>query len=137
MHYTRSLTNSLLILLVFAFAPLAQAQMTTGNLSGLVTAQGAGLPGVTIEAVHVPTNTRYSGVTGPDGRYFIPNVRVGGPYRVSASLEGFRTAEAGNIQVTLGGTADVPLTMQLATVSEAITVTASADPIINPSKTGS
>ena len=137
MQHPRSFAASLLILFVLAVPPMVQAQVTTGNLSGTITAAGDALPGVTIEAVHVPTNTRYSSVTGADGRFFIPNVRVGGPYRVSASLEGFRTGEATNVQVNLGSTADVPLTLQLASVSEAITVTAEVDPIINPNKTGS
>lgn len=126
-----------LSLAALALAPLAMAQVTTGNLAGVVTADGSALPGVTIEAVHVPTGTRYSDVTGGDGRFNIPNVRVGGPYTVTANLEGFKTATINNVNVSLGGTAEVPVAMALATVSETITVTAEVDPIINPNRTGS
>ncbi|HKR65840.1 MAG TPA: carboxypeptidase regulatory-like domain-containing protein [Thermoanaerobaculia bacterium] len=112
--------------------------MTTGSLTGVVkAADGSALPGVTIEAVHTPTGTRYSDVTGVDGRYNIPNVRVGGPYTVTASLEGFKPTTAKNLDVILGTPTEVPLTLQLSTVSESITVTATADDIINPNKTGS
>src|SRR4051812_36395688 len=53
------------------------AQVTTGNIAGTVTdASGAALPGVTVEAIHVPTGTRYSGVSDSSGRYTIPNARV-------------------------------------------------------------
>jgi outer membrane receptor for ferrienterochelin and colicin len=114
----------------------AAAQVTTGNISGTVSAQGDALPGVTIEAVHTPTGTQYSTVSGANGRYLIPNVRVGGPYRLTATLEGFRAATIADVQVGLGTAAEVPIAMQLAAVSEAITVTAESDPIINPNRTG-
>jgi hypothetical protein len=122
---------------LLAIAPMTQAQVTTGTIAGAVTASdGSALPGVTVEAIHVPTGTRYDAVTGGNGRYTIPNVRVGGPYRVSATLEGFRPVVMENLQVGLGTIAEVPLTLQLAAVSEAITVTAEADDIINPNRTG-
>ncbi|HEX8616384.1 MAG TPA: carboxypeptidase regulatory-like domain-containing protein [Thermoanaerobaculia bacterium] len=122
---------------MFAIVPMTQAQVTTGSIAGTVSAaDGSALPGVTVEAIHVPTGTRYDAVTGSNGRYTIPNVRVGGPYRVTATLEGFRPAVTENLQVGLGSTSEVPLTLQLAAVSEAITVTAAADEIINPNRTG-
>ena len=120
-------------------APALFAQsVTSGTLAGTVTSRAdkTPLPGVTIEAVHLPTNTRYTTVTSPSGYFEIPNARVGGPYRISASLAGFRTSSAENINVRLGSTEDVPLSMELAAVSEAITVTAQSDPIINPGHTG-
>jgi outer membrane receptor for ferrienterochelin and colicin len=125
-----------LVMAALAVVP-AQAQVTTGGLSGTVTAaDGSALPGVTIEAVHVPTGTQYTGYSGEAGRFTIPNVRVGGPYRLTASLEGFRPFEATNVQVALGAMTDVPVTLQLAAVAEAITVTAQADELINPNRTG-
>lgn len=127
----------LIAIALLAFAPMTMAQTTTGNIAGTVSAGGEALPGVTIEAVHVPTGTRYDTVSGANGRYLIPNVRVGGPYRISANLEGFRPFEANNISVTLGQTVEVGVNMSLSTVTEAITVTATADDIINPNRTGS
>jgi outer membrane receptor protein involved in Fe transport len=126
----------LMIVGLLAITPAAFAQVTTGNISGTVTAAGDALPGVTVEAIHVPTGTRYDSVSGANGRFFIPNVRVGGPYRVTATLEGFRPFELANVNVGLGSTAEVPVALTLATVSEAITVTAEVDPIINPNRTG-
>jgi outer membrane receptor protein involved in Fe transport len=123
---------------LIALAPAAFAQVTTGTITGSVlAADGSALPGVTIEAVHVPTGTRYNDVTGGEGRFTIPNVRVGGPYTVTANLEGFRPFTAQGVQVQLGTPTEVPVKLQLAAVSEAITVTATADDIINPNRTGS
>lgn len=127
----------LMAVALLAIAPMMQAQTTTGNLAGTVSASGEALPGVTVEAVHTPTGTRYDTVSGANGRFLIPNVRVGGPYRISATLEGFRPFEATNVTVALGQTTEVPVNLSLSTVSEAITVTAVADDIINPNRTGS
>src|SRR5688572_4967957 len=123
---------------LIALAPAAMAQTTTGTLTGAaLAADGSALPGVTVEAVHIPTGTRYDTVTGGDGRFTIPNVRVGGPYRITGTLEGFRTFESTNTQVALGTPTEISVKMNLAAVSEAITVTATADEIINPNRTGS
>jgi len=119
--------------------PMAvQAQVTTGNIAGTVADPTSGaLPGVTVEAIHVPTGTHYTTVSEAGGRYTIPNVRVGGPYKVTATLEGMKPAEVNNVQVNLGTTTEVPLSMRLAAVSESITVTARPDDVINPNHVGS
>lgn len=127
----------LVAIALLAIAPMMQAQTTTGNIAGTVSASGEALPGVTVEAVHVPTGTRYDTVSGANGRYLIPNARVGGPYRITANLEGFRPFETTSVNVPLGASVEVPVNMALSTVSEAITVTASAETIINPNRTGS
>jgi hypothetical protein len=128
------------LLATLVMSPVAFGQATTGALAGSVASadDGSFLPGVTIEALHVPTGTRYSSVTGANGRFMIPNVKVGGPYKVSATLEGFQTAETGGVDVRLGATAEVAtLKMKVGGVAESIVVTAEADPIINPNRSGS
>lgn len=139
MSASRRIRFAFLILLTLVPTPALFAQATTGNITGVVVTKSdnAALPGVTVEAVHQPTGTRYSTVTMSDGRYTIPNVRVGGPYTVSATLEGFKSASANNIEVRLGESSEVPLSLVMAAVSESITVTAAADPVINPNHTGS
>ena len=125
-------------LILSVLTPGAFAQVTTGNIAGTVTIAGDGavLPGVTIDAVHVPTGTRYTGVTNATGRYLIPNARVGGPYEVSASLDGFENKTVSDVEVRLGTTVEAPLELKVASVAEVITVTADAE-LINPARTGS
>lgn len=114
------------------------AQVTTGNIAGTVTdASGGALPGVTVEAVHTPTGTRYSTVSEASGRYVIPNVRVGGPYTVTGTLEGFKPSTTKDVKVNLGATTEINVKLPLATVTEAIIVTAKPDDIITPTHTGS
>src|SRR6266705_1076905 len=89
--------------LLIATTPLF-AQVTTGSIAGTVVsdADNSALPGVTVEVVHTPTGTRYQTVSGANGRFTIPNVRVGGPYKVTASLEGFKPSNVTGVQVALG-----------------------------------
>src|ERR1041384_8634188 len=116
--------------------PAFAQTLTTGTLSGVVAdQQGAVLPGVTITATHEPTGTKYETVSGGDGRFQILNVRVGGPYTVVASLSGFKDQRSTDVSVGLGEDKSVEFKLQLATVSETITVSAAA-PVIDTSRAG-
>jgi len=87
MRHRCAIGAAMLVCLAFTSSALAQ---TTGGLSGTaVDQQGGVLPGVTITAVHQPTGTEYTATTDAEGRFQIPNVRVGGPYQVTAALSGF------------------------------------------------
>jgi hypothetical protein len=112
---------------------------TTGAITGtVVNAQGAGVPGVSVLAVHVPSGTQYGALTRGDGRYIIPNVRVGGPYRISVSHIGYEAAPHENVTVTLGGATRVDFSLAESAVAVAgITVTGERQAaIISPDRTG-
>lgn len=90
----------------FAFPSLAAAQgVTTGAVAGFVTdTAGTPLASATVVAVYVPTNTRYRAVTRAGGAYTLPNLRVGGPYRVSVTVLGYQPATRENVFVSLAET---------------------------------
>jgi len=119
-------------------APVA-AQVTTGGLAGQVISQAdrSALPGVAIEAIHVPTGTRYTAVTNESGRFTFVNARVGGPYTVTATLEGFSPLEAADVYVGLGDVTNLAFELTLDTVEEIIEVVGSADALISADRTGS
>jgi hypothetical protein len=118
-------------------APAAFAQnVTTGTLVGVVMdAQKAVLPGATVVAVHVPTGTTYETVTQADGRFTMAAVRVGGPYKVTATMAGFKTKEEAGIEVALGESRAVEFVLALQTVQESVTVVASTQ-IIDTTRAG-
>jgi hypothetical protein len=123
--------------LAVALMAIPAAAQTTGVLSGSLTDTSGGvLPGVSVTAVHTPTGTSYNTTSDGQGRYAIPNVRVGGPYSVSATLSGFQDRVQDGIFVKLGEEANVDFALQVANVAETITVTADVNPLINSGKTG-
>ncbi|OJW18042.1 MULTISPECIES: TonB-dependent receptor [unclassified Mucilaginibacter] len=128
----------LLLLLSFTTA-FTFAQVTTSSISGtVVDEKGAPLPGVTVQAFHAPTGTNYGTVTRADGRYNLPNLRIGGPYTVTFKFIGFNPSTQENITLSLGqdfkiDTKMLPTSTQL---SE-ITVTSKQNKVINNSRTGS
>lgn len=126
-------------LCAFGLAVTVSAQVTTGALAGrtVVQTDGSVLPGVTIEALHTPTGTRYSAVTQENGRFNILNVRVGGPYTVTATLAGFKPQTFDDVNVALGETRDLNFELQFETVAETLQVTAEAAPLISPDRMGS
>lgn len=118
-------------------APVFAQSSTTGALAGVVTDESGGvLPGAAVSAEHEPTGTRYSAMTDAQGAFNILNVRAGGPYTVSATLSGFQEREEDDVFVRLGEVARLDFRLPLATLAEAVEVTASAGEIISPSATG-
>ena len=134
----KHLTTLFTALVVFAlYVPAAAQDVTTGSMSGIVRdAQGGVLPGATIVAVHTPTGASFEAVTQSDGRFTLLNVRVGGPYELTVTMPGFRTQKVPAVNVSLGETSEVPITLQLETLTETVTVTAEASQIFTPTKTG-
>jgi len=111
--------------------------VTTGSITGVVNdSQGAVVPGATVAAVHVPSGTTYEAVTQVDGRYFIPAVRVGGPYKITASLLGFTSETQDAVTVSLGVSADVNFALKPATITEEVTVVGHTDPVFSSTHTG-
>jgi hypothetical protein len=132
---TRTVLVVFALVLAFYGAPRAQTT-TTGTLSGtIVDQQGGLLPGVTVTAVHTPTGTTYEGVAQADGHYTFVGVRVGGPYTVTATLQGFKDQVKSGINVNLGEEKAVDFKLELATVTETVTVTAET-PLVDSTRAG-
>jgi hypothetical protein len=115
---------------VLATATVAAAQVTTGNIVGkIVDSQGGVLPGATVVAVHTPTGTSYEAVASVDGTFQLLNVRVGGPYMVKATMQGFKDQEFKDVTVRLGEDTSLAFKLDLASMNTTVDVTATAAPI--------
>jgi hypothetical protein len=127
------------VLLVLLPAAPAFGQETTSALQGAVVVKSdkSPLPGVSVEAVHVPTGTRYAAVTSATGRFSMLNLRVGGPYTVTAKIGGFKTETVRDINVALGEKREIDFELQLEARAEKVEVTAEAEPLISPTRMGS
>ncbi|MBW3630144.1 MAG: carboxypeptidase regulatory-like domain-containing protein [Gemmatimonadetes bacterium] len=119
-------------------ADLAAQGITTATLSGTVRGPtGEPIRGVTISAIHQPSGTRYGGVTRADGRYSILGMRVGGPYRLTASGVGRETQVSENVSLNLGVATDIDFVLrEAATAIEGITITGQTNAVLSPDRTG-
>ena len=83
-------------------------QVTSSTISGFVkNLNNEPLVGATVEATHQPTGTKYKTSTNKTGFYVLPNIRVGGPYVVTASYVGYNTKKESDVNTELGNTSDV------------------------------
>jgi hypothetical protein len=105
---TTFLRNAGMLLLGLVMTFTAFSQVTSSSISGIVT-DGAGesLPGATVVAVHIPSGSKYGTMTDINGKYVMPSVRVGGPYKVTVSFVGFKEQTKEGIIANLGTTANV------------------------------
>ena len=124
----------ILAVLGFLIAGSDVSAQTTGRIQGQVMdVQNAVLPGVTVTVTSPSLQGALTEVTDADGRFRFPSVPPG-RYTVKAELSNFKTFELPNVEVGLDRTATVPITLQLASVTEAITVTGTT-PIIDQTST--
>ncbi|WP_298350513.1 carboxypeptidase-like regulatory domain-containing protein [Runella sp.] len=130
------LKHVLFLLVSWLSTTALYAQVTTASMNGSVTDdKGEPLFGATVVAKHVPSGTQYGVVTINDGRFTIPNMRVGGPYEVVVSYVGFKGEKYEGINLQLGQkfVLNSKLKSDASTLQE---VVIKADPILNSTRTG-
>lgn len=87
--------------------------VTTSSFHGKITdTNGDGLIGANILALHVPTGATYGTVTDADGYYRLPNIKVGGPYKVDVSYIGFDDQSFEDVFFRLGENQKIDITLQ-------------------------
>src|SRR4029453_15646221 len=105
----------------------------TGSISGIVTDTDKPVPNASVIAIHERSGTSYETTTRADGRFSIPNMRVGGPYSVQILYGGGGTAcepkTQENVIVNLGVSTDLNIAVRGISVTESVTVTAQSDPV--------
>ncbi|MFL6244463.1 MAG: TonB-dependent receptor domain-containing protein [Thermoanaerobaculia bacterium] len=112
-----------LFFLLLSFSAFAQ---TTGGLTGRVTdSSGAALPGVTVEVRSPALMGVRSDTTDGEGNYRF-SILPPGVYEVHFTLEGFGVESRRDVRVALGKDVAIDTVLRPATVSEAITVLATA-----------
>ena len=116
----------------------AHAQETTSEIQGIVLDGKQSIPGATVVAVHQPTGTKYGTTTRLDGRYNLPNLKIGGPYVVTVSFVGFKTETQSDITLLLGQTHKSNFTLVEATTTlNEVVVTSRQSNVFNSSRNGS
>ena len=116
----------------------AHAQETTSEIQGIVLDGKQSIPGATVIAVHQPTGTKYGTTTRLDGRYNLPNLKIGGPYVVTVSFVGFKTETQSDITLLLGQThkSNFTLVEAITSLNEVVVVSKQSN-VFNSSRNGS
>src|SRR5262245_18774867 len=116
-----------LLFLTCATHGCGQSQATAGVIQGAITdPTGAAVPGAKIEARNLETNFTRSQDSDLAGRFVLLQMPPG-RYTLTTTKAGFANRVHENLQLTVGQTLTLPISMQISSLSEAITI--SADPV--------
>ncbi len=134
-NYTLRLFTALAMLF---FAIGANAQVTTATITGSVSdKKGESLLGATVQAIHVPSGSRSVAVSNGDGRFTMPNLRVGGPYTITTTYLGYKEDKIENVYLTLAQKLNLKtvLTEESSALNEVV-VSADKGSVLNGQRTG-
>jgi hypothetical protein len=122
-----------LALLLLPFSGVfAQSQATTGVIEGSVSDESGGvLPGATVALRNTATNYEQVVTTSANGRFRAVLLPLG-PYRITVTLDGFSTLVREGLDLAVGQTINLPLTLKPGLEQE-ITVTGEA-PVIESTR---
>src|SRR5881296_2786596 len=114
------------VLLVFIAVTGNGWAQSTAQISGTVNdASGAVLPGVEVTATQTETGIARNTITNESGLYVLSNLAIG-PYRLEATLPGFRSFVQSGIVLQVNGSPVINLVLELGQVNEQIEVQANA-----------
>ena len=135
--FTRSFLFSSFFLLCSSSLIFSQG-VTTATLNGVVhNVNNEPLIAANVIVVHQPSGTQYGASTSTDGRFYLPNLKVGGPYTVTVSYIGYTSEKKENIYLSLGQKFNVEFEMKESSVQMGeVLVKAEQDPVLNSGRTG-
>jgi len=120
------------LLLVPALVTPAGAQTTTATISGVVSDTSGGvIPGVTVTVTSPATGLTRTVTTDSGGRYALPGLSPG-VYQLRTDLAGFKPEVRQDINLAVGQTLSLALTLQIGAV-ESVNVVVGTEPIVNTS----
>ncbi|MEN8156317.1 MAG: TonB-dependent receptor [Bacteroidota bacterium] len=105
-----------LTVLGLAMGVMGQGTTTAGINGQVFDEDSEPLAGATVVAVHEPTGSQYGAITGDQGFFRVPNLNVGGPYKLTVSYVGYENYEQDNINLSLGQTYQVNVTLGMTEV---------------------
>src|SRR5205807_4231507 len=125
----------LTLALVLASSAWGQSQITAGTVQGdVLDEKGGSVAGATVEAKNLATNFTQTDITGEDGHFAFLSLAPG-RYTLTISKTGFATIVQENVNLTVGQTITLPITMKVSSVAQQIVV--SDVPIVEVTKTTS
>src|SRR5438445_1961366 len=123
------------LVLGLAASGWGQSQITAGTVQGdVVDEKGGSVAGAIVEAKNLATNFVQTDTTNADGHFAFLSLAPG-HYTLTISKSGFATIVQENVNLTVGQTITLPVTMKVSSVAQQIVV--SDVPIVEVTKTTS
>ena len=124
---SRSLRYGCVALLLVALTAAGISAQSTASIAGVVKDSAGGvIPGVAVVVKNDATGASQESVTDADGRFQVTALGAGS-YTVTAALSGFKTAEQKAVRLAPGQPVTIPLTLEVGSLSETVTVTSSSE----------
>src|SRR5437667_9159805 len=124
--FKRSVSTIVAAVTMLTLAASSYGQTSLATLRGKVSDQQGGvLPGATVTARQIETNTTRTSVAEGLGQYFVPNLPAG-TYELTVELAGFAPGKRSNLALRVGQAADVDFLLKVGTVQENVTVAGQA-----------
>ena len=121
--------------LCFASTAWGQAQITSGTVQGdVLDEKGGSVAGATVEAKNLDTNFTQTETANADGHFAFLSLAPG-RYTLTISKSGFATVLQQNVNLTVGQTINIPVTMRVSSIAQQIVVT--DIPVVEVTKTES
>jgi len=133
-----TLLSIFLFFLSGVFLSLSAQGVTTASMNGIVTdTNGNPLPGANIILVHIPTGTQYGTTTGSTGIYNLPNLKIGGPYKITVSYVGYKKQVDSGFSFDIGEKFRLDFRLSEKSVELGqVTVSTTKDETLNSQRTG-
>ncbi len=109
---------------------LIEAQVNTSTIAGVVTDEsGSVVPNAKIVVTLENTGLQREATSSDSGEYVLPQLPPG-RYKLTVQASGFQTAVAGNLVLTIAERAILNISLKVGAVTEQVTVSAAATPLL-------
>jgi hypothetical protein len=126
--------SSIILLIIVHFS---DAQVTTATLSGIVSdKKGAPIASATVTIEFSDAGIKQVLSTRSDGRFIVPNLRVGGPYKITINHVGHRIAVVENLFLELGQNDPLEFVMEEKTTELGEVIVTGGNRIFDNKRTG-
>jgi len=125
----------LALALGYASIAWSQSQITSGTVQGdVLDERGGSIADATVEAKNLDTNFTQTGRTNTDGHFAFLSLAPG-RYTLTISKQGFAKVIQQNVNLTVGQTINIPVTLKVSAVEQQVVVT--EVPVVEVTKTES
>ncbi len=114
------------VILAAGLSTVAIANTVTSSIRGNVaTETGTSFPAATVTITHTPSGTVSTTTTNANGAFSARSLRVGGPYSITISGDGFQTVEIDDVYLSLDQVFSLPVVVDTQDSSNVLTITGS------------